>query len=504
MGLLNRIRQLFGSTQLPQVKKNTSNHIERTLSPIPSENTHSSSIPERLMSSIPKDILNLLWFYDGFNKNCDTEDPSGISLTWPISMDKPDPLPYYPSYHDMTPEQRGTYINWLTNISTPIDIGYVFVFFYGLERQIAIGNVDKAVQVIAQLKQEHSQSSFDYYSDNALVFAALLKQDPSILRFINPETANPINLILSKGFLSGSLSAVDIVHISKSIGWDNQRYIKLVPEKFIANLSSILITKYGKNVYPIPNDLSDVPIVKIPLANLCLGDKKYNKGPISISSNGALSIEIPDFSSTPKIRTQLLMILKTAHDNTKAQIGRERKSQYIKTNSVPVKQTVKNINVNTGWPMAKQSSIDREIINYKDILHFHPAEKPTIYSTDSDEIKKMKFRIYEESKRSDKFLPSYHEGLIAYKRGEWEQAERLWMSVIKFNPPIVAEKMAIMLRKEKRFKDEIAILKIGIKYSNESDFIDMTDNPMLTSRLAKAESFYNNHKDQDNSKGITE
>lgn len=488
MGLLNRIKLLLGLTQLPKVEKGSS--------PIQVRRTSTSDLQEHLISAIPEDTLNLLWFYDGPNKNLNTEDPSGISLTWPISKDKPDPLPYYPSYRGMTPEQRGTYIDWLTNISAPIDIGYVFAFFYGLERQIAVGNIDKAVQTIAQLKQTHSQGSFDHYSDNALVFAALLKQDPNILKFIDPETANPTNLILSKGYLSGCLSAVDIVHVSKSIGWDNQRYIKLVPEKFTANLSSILITRYGKNVYPLPNDLSDVPVVKVSLANLYLSDEKYTDGLISVTSHGPVSIDIPDFSNAPKIRSQLLMILKTAHDNTKAQLGRERKSGHAKINSSSINQNVQNINVNTGWPMAKQSSIDREIINYQEVLHFSPTEKPVIYDSDSDETKKRKLKFYEEHKDLDKFLPAYYKGLIAYKRGEWEKAEELWMPLMEFNPSVITKKMAIMLRKEKRFKDEIYVIKMGIKYSNK------TDNPTLVNRLSKAETFYNNHKDQDESKGI--
>lgn len=501
MGFVHRIKQLLGLTEAPQVKTNIPDLIDNNSS-VQFVETPSSNIQERLISSVPESTLDLLWFYDGPNKNLDTEDPSGISLTWPISKGKPEPLPYYPSYREMTPEQRGTYIDWLTDISAPIDIGYVFTFFYGLERQITIGNIDKAVQAIAQLKQTHPQRSFDYYSDNALVFAALFKQDPDILKYINPKTANPTNLILSEGYLSKCLSARDIIRISKSIGWDNQRYIKLVPEKFITNLNSILITQYGKNVYPLPADLSDVPMVKVSLANLYLNNEKNSSEEISVSFHTPVSIDVPDFSNASKIKSQLLTLIKAAHDTTKHQLGQERKNQHTKAKSSSINQSARNINVNTGWPMAKQSSIDREIITYKDMLRFSPTEKPVIYDTDSDEVKNTKLRIFEENKRSEKFLPTYQRGLIAYKRGEWEQAETLWMSVMELNPPIITEKMAIMLRKEKRFKDEIDVIKMGIKYSNQADFIRITDDPKLVNRLSKAETFYNNHKDQDESKGI--
>lgn len=499
---MKQIKSLLGLTQPTQLGKSTPNRTESNSFSTQVNTSPSINVQERLVSSIPKNILNLLWFYDGPNKNLDTEDPSGISLSWPISTDEPDPLPYYPNYQKMTPGQRGTYINWLANISTPIDIGYVFVFFYGLERQIATGNIDSAVNVIAQLKKHHPQNSFNHYSDNALVFAALLKQDPNILRLINPETVDPINLVLSKGYLSHGLSATDIVHISKSIGWDNQRYIKLVPEKFITNLSSILISEYGKDVYPIPRNLSNIPIVQISLSNLTLNKEKYLHGPISISVDAPISINVPDFSNTPEIKTHLLMILKAAHNNTKIQLYRERRNdKHIKSTISSTKKSAQNVNVTTGWPMAKQSAIDREIINYKDMLHYAHTEKLEIYDTDSDEIKKMKLKNYEDHQRFDKFALPYHKGLIAYKRGEWEQAEELWISVIELNPSIIAEKLAIMLRKEKRLKDEIDIIKIGIQYLDKVDSNHETNNSMLTNRLLKAEIFYNNHKDQDESKG---
>lgn len=48
-----------------------------------------------------------------------------------------DPLPYWPSYHDMNPGQRWVYLKWLeSGRRTKVDVGYGFVFFYGLERRL--------------------------------------------------------------------------------------------------------------------------------------------------------------------------------------------------------------------------------------------------------------------------------------------------------------------------------------------------------------------------------
>jgi uncharacterized tellurite resistance protein B-like protein len=47
---------------------------------------------------------------------------------------------YWPSYADASPEERRAYLNWLSEgRSNPdCDIGYVFLFFYGLERRIIV------------------------------------------------------------------------------------------------------------------------------------------------------------------------------------------------------------------------------------------------------------------------------------------------------------------------------------------------------------------------------
>ena len=47
-------------------------------------------------------------------------------------------MSYWPSYSDIDPGCRATYLEWLANgrRDPDIDIGYVFLFFYGLERRV--------------------------------------------------------------------------------------------------------------------------------------------------------------------------------------------------------------------------------------------------------------------------------------------------------------------------------------------------------------------------------
>lgn len=55
-------------------------------------------------------------------------------------------LGYWPSYYYLTPAQRGAYLDWLaTGRSHPdIDLGYVFLFFYGLEWRALVDGQDRS------------------------------------------------------------------------------------------------------------------------------------------------------------------------------------------------------------------------------------------------------------------------------------------------------------------------------------------------------------------------
>ena len=64
---------------------------------------------------------------------------------------------YWPTYVRFTPEQRYQYLNWLRDISQPTNLSYVFLYFYGLERHLLVGNYDDAVLEIRRLLQAHKK-----------------------------------------------------------------------------------------------------------------------------------------------------------------------------------------------------------------------------------------------------------------------------------------------------------------------------------------------------------
>lgn len=84
-------------------------------------------------------------------------------------------LGYYPSYYKMTPGQRYKYIVWLSDVSSDVEVGYLFVYFYGLERQLLEGNFDKAFDKIISLRNFHNNASFRRYSESALIHSCIIK-----------------------------------------------------------------------------------------------------------------------------------------------------------------------------------------------------------------------------------------------------------------------------------------------------------------------------------------
>ena len=82
-------------------------------------------------------------------------------------------LPYWPTYFDCTPAQRYQYLRWLLKgrKDPSIELGYVFIFFYGLERHVVIDRADLipvACELIRLLKIYDQSNSFRRYASSLL------------------------------------------------------------------------------------------------------------------------------------------------------------------------------------------------------------------------------------------------------------------------------------------------------------------------------------------------
>ncbi len=102
-------------------------------------------------------------------------DASLIESGLPVSASgKPtEPLPYWPSYRSASPAQRSKYIDWILGgrCDPNIDLGYVFIYFYGLERRAIIERADHPmiVEEILRLLRIYGDSrSFRRYASSLL------------------------------------------------------------------------------------------------------------------------------------------------------------------------------------------------------------------------------------------------------------------------------------------------------------------------------------------------
>lgn len=456
------------------------------------------SMGNNLSINAPADVLNLLWFFDGPQKNIDasTKEPSGISTLLPLTKGTPEKLGYWPSYELMSPTQRYAYIQWLSDIDRETDIGNVFTFFYGLERFIGTSKYNDAVQMIYRLKLHHINKSFNHYSNVALAYAALLHKSSKPLTYISSSEEDAALLVLSKAAIDKRLTAEEITSASKQFGWSNIHYVKSNHELFVENLKLGLMSLYNHDFYPIPELVGNVQNKEIMLSNVTLDMDTSKVKFDQININFAFQVRmpkvitIPDFSNADPIRLDLYQLLRGAHEKTKADLAKKRARSHVST--LPISNAAKvskAINPKTGFPMAKESSINRAREAYESVIN-----TPNRESTGNTELN-------HERQIIDQVLPHFSLGDLYYKEGEWYKAEQEWISVVKLMGALPSEKLAIMYHKQKRYKDEISILTDGLKYSVGNKVYPLSEKQNYSQKITKAVNYLEKHSDQDKSTG---
>ena len=127
----------------------------------------------------------LLYFVEG--QLPDPFDASLIETGLPVASGTrgAGQLPYWPSYRECSPQQRRAFLDWLTGgRSNPYaELGYVFIYFYGLERRVLVDRADHAavVQEVLRLLSIYRHSrSFHRYAAHLLWMALLTADDVQV------------------------------------------------------------------------------------------------------------------------------------------------------------------------------------------------------------------------------------------------------------------------------------------------------------------------------------
>ena len=171
------------------------------------------------------------------------------SVTDNINID----VVYYPSYIKLNPYQKYVYLSWLCDVKTPINIGYVFLFYYGLERHLLLGNYQDATDMILFLRQYHKNKSFYNYSTNALIMSAIFHKDQDnfdkIINSLDESYFSNISLT-AKCRMNIDLTPGEIISLSSKAGYKNKHYMKKYPDLFKKYLTKTLENEYGKPAFP--------------------------------------------------------------------------------------------------------------------------------------------------------------------------------------------------------------------------------------------------------------
>lgn len=249
---------------------------------------------------LPKDVLSLLYIKGGtfsnYKEYLETE-PSLIDLSLPIETtcikqeDAEKDIGYYPSYSGLSPKERYIYLKWLQNVDNAIPIGYVFIFYYGLERQLLYGNYNQAFHMIIRLQKHHKNSSFIAYSTDALLISSLKHKKYDMIQEINTNESSGKICILINFINEKPITAEHLISIRNSVGFTNNRYLKLCPELFIDILNQKLVEHYNSHFYPVTKEdfTNSTNKCTLALANYSLGSQKRFAEAPDITSNSSFS-----------------------------------------------------------------------------------------------------------------------------------------------------------------------------------------------------------------------
>ena len=137
---------------------------------------------------------------NGYETDASLIDGS-LSINYSISADIDD-LGYWPKYNSLSKHVRGRYLNWLSGERNDLDIpiGYIFLYFYGIERRILVDYQKKQVsddecfelynEVVRLRKIYGSNKSFYSYATNLIEYLSIVV--PHIIKIDDSEIEHSI------------------------------------------------------------------------------------------------------------------------------------------------------------------------------------------------------------------------------------------------------------------------------------------------------------------------
>ena len=427
-------------------------------------------------------ILPLLYFTDGQLKNIDSEvgEPSAISINFPVAEGQFQKLNYYPSYSELTPEQRDGFLSWLsTDLSNIPDIGFAFLLLYCLERHILHDEyLEESLKIISKLQSQINNGSFDYYSSTSIGYIFFIHKRLDLLKYVDLNKCDIKLQIL----LSHRLSADQLIALASKVDFRNQHYIKEYPELFKKALVENLKRNFGSEFFEY--ELSNIQ--KLKKEPYMFSNYSLRKG------NNRPDLLMPDPLSDRKLCHDIYAELQKAHDQVKGFLEIKRAVESKKDKSKKKIAKPKRINSKTGYPMSTDKQIRNATEQLKLTRKFLKNNQISSYSSRSSQ-EKMEDLVWNNS------AEKMDSADLEYKKGEWDKAEKLWLTCVAINYR-AANRLRIMYQKEHRFNDAVQIIDFAVdspvlrKINNDSYITD------FKKKLETAEQKSMKHENEDQSK----
>jgi tellurite resistance protein len=165
---------------------------------------------------------------DGYGTEASLVDDS-LKVEHQLSSYEDESLGYWPKFISLTPKGRGAFLNWLSgNRSDPdTPLGYVFIYFYGIERRITVDSIKQTVDdaefkslfnEILRLKSIYGSSrSFSNYATRLLELMCLLR--PKVVSHPELEKSPQRDSLLFKHRLATTVSEGTPVPAELALAW---------------------------------------------------------------------------------------------------------------------------------------------------------------------------------------------------------------------------------------------------------------------------------------------
>ncbi len=495
MGFLSK---LFGQNNQ---KNNQSNNHSTQNTAVSVRNT--ALQPSKPMLTVHPDIQNFLWVADGKNRNYYpapsnnkiTINAQGITLTISFGTDEEPSLiymglpvadvngvverpPYYPTYKGLTPEQRGVYWMLLANpYNDAIDIGYVFILYYGLERYLLSDRYEEAIDLILKLRDVHPNKSFQTYTANAVILTCLQHQRADIvqkfMRSLDKEyefSFSPNLFLLCKYSLGLALTSEEVMRMAKSFEFKKDNYIKKYPDMFLSTLSSNINEIYKSDAIPWDKLLKASEFNKLPMeetpvfANVSIREK---------------AVKVPSLLSSFMLKKNVYDLLDKTYEDVKKQLADKRKNGEIppeakqtsskKKAEVLTFDAVQEQQLLSAYNAASNSSLDQHFasIAIQDFYYKYRnldreyVEKCIAYCRDDiSRLPEMQRRYVEDERNK---ILSYQWLTPAEKQKEIAKIRPFYANIPAF------KRLAIIFEKDKDYESAISICDQAISFYAAGD-----------------------------------